>query len=222
MGTEKSVGDEKRKLTAEEIGGLQKKTNEIVKRIENRSIFFEDAINGMQDIIEGKSRRLRFDSIPPKKWWEENGVIYIRLVSDGTTGRDWIIRLEKQGLKVSNWAKQLLLSKDFKPTIGTVYIIAVFRESPAEKVRSKAGKRKIVPPNPEITCLIHEMFSDDEIKSMGLTCIVTFHEPIKDYYGDLGLLCIRCNSNGSLLDVNYNNPYDCNRNKGVGFAFEVS
>ncbi len=56
MATEDSVKDEKRKLTAEEIGKLQVKTNEIIKRVERGIIFYEDALEVMQKIIiEGKS-----------------------------------------------------------------------------------------------------------------------------------------------------------------------
>ena len=57
MSTEqKSVGDERRKLTAEEIGKLQVKTNEIVKRIEKGVISYENALEVMQSvIIEGRS-----------------------------------------------------------------------------------------------------------------------------------------------------------------------
>jgi hypothetical protein len=56
MATEDSVKDEKRKLTAEELGKLQKKTNEIVKRVEEGVISYEDALEVMQKIIiEGKS-----------------------------------------------------------------------------------------------------------------------------------------------------------------------
>lgn len=56
METEDSVRDEKRKLTAEEIGRLQVKTNEIIRRIVRGNISYEDALEVMQKIIiEGKS-----------------------------------------------------------------------------------------------------------------------------------------------------------------------
>ncbi|MFZ4631870.1 MAG: hypothetical protein ACOYL8_01525 [Patescibacteria group bacterium] len=58
MKTGNSVKDEKRKLTADEIGKLQVKTNEIVKRIEKGNVSYEDALEVMQSIIiEGKSAR---------------------------------------------------------------------------------------------------------------------------------------------------------------------
>src|SRR3989344_4861228 len=33
-------------------------------------------------------------------WREKDGVIYFSVTSDGTTGEDWITRLESQGLQV--------------------------------------------------------------------------------------------------------------------------
>lgn len=228
MGTENSVGDEKRKLTAEELGRLQKKTNEIVKRIEGQSILFEDAISGMQDIIEGKSKRLKLGLIPEKKWWEENGVIYFKVMSDGTTGEEWIHRLERQGFKLSKSAKDLLLSKDFKVTTGVVYTIAVLKGNLftdnnriIKKIRSEAAKRKLATPNAEVACLIREMFSDDEIKTMGFIWIVTFHKPIKDSDGALRLLGTIHSGGNSWLNARYGNSED----SGSGdndFAFEVS
>lgn len=226
--TEDSVKDEKRKLTAEELGRLQVKTNEIAKRIERGAISYDDALAGMQDVIEGKSKRLRLDLIPQKKWWKANGVICLKVISDGTTGEQWIERLEKKGFKISKYAKELLLSKDFKPTFGVEYTIAVLKGSifndtnrVTKRIRDEASARKLTTPSPEVACLIREMFSDEEIKAMGFGWIVTFHKPIKDSDGGLRLLNARLYGDGSWLSARHDSPDDSWLD-GSGFAFEVS
>lgn len=181
-------------------------------------------LKGIKAVLNGQAEI----SFPKKKWWEENGVIYFKVTSDGTTGKQWIARLEKQGFKLSDWAKRLLLSKYFKPTTGIVYTIAVLKGNLfmsdnciTKKIRSEAAKRKLVTPNPEIACLVREMFSDAEIKAMGLIWIVTFHKPIKDSDGDLLLLNTSRNGDGSWLNTFYGNSGGRWLDDS-GFAFEVS
>lgn len=56
METGKTVVDEKQKITDEQIGKIQKKTNEIVRRINEGTISYDDALEVMQIIIiEGRS-----------------------------------------------------------------------------------------------------------------------------------------------------------------------
>ncbi|MCX6763157.1 MAG: hypothetical protein NTZ97_00255, partial [Candidatus Moranbacteria bacterium] len=53
------------------------------------------------------------------RWREQDGVIYFTLPpTDGTTGSQWIERLEKKGFRIGNYAKSILRSSDFKPTSG--------------------------------------------------------------------------------------------------------
>lgn len=228
--TENSVKDEKTKVTDEQIGKLQRKTNEIIRRINEGTISYDDVLAGMQDIIEGKSKRLRLDLIPKntKKWWEEKGVIYFKVISDGTTGEQWIKRLAKQGLKLSKYAKELLLSKYFKSTTGVEYTIAVLKGSlftdsnrVTKKICSEAFKRKLARPNPEVACYIREMFSDEEIEAMGFARVMTFHKPIRNSDGGFDLLYADCDGSGFWLDTHYNSP-DVSWGDYYGFAFEYS
>lgn len=230
MKTEKTVGDEKPKITDEQIGKLQRKTNEIIRRINEGTISCADALASMQDIIEGKTKRLRLDLIPQKKWWEENGVIYFKVISDGTTGEQWINRLEKREFDITDQAKSILLSRDFKPTNGIVYTIAVLKsnlfaddERGNKKIRREALERKLLIPNPEISCLIMEMFMDEdgsEFEAMGISWIANFHIPIKTPNVVRSFLITGYAAGCRWLDtqstssIRYNNCW--------GFAFEVS
>lgn len=64
MKTDNTVVD--KKLTDEEIGKIYRKTNEMIRRLNEGTIHYPDVLDGMQRIIEGKSRRLRLDLIPQK------------------------------------------------------------------------------------------------------------------------------------------------------------
>jgi len=136
--------------------------------------------------------------------WKD-GVITLSVTSDGTTGEAWISRLEDRGFKVGRYSKQLLTSKDFKPTKGITTQISILKgelftdeDRITKNIRSQAEKRKLQKPNPEVACLIREYLSDDDIKSMGLWCLVVMHEPIKDICDVPGLLGV-CHSYGDDL-----------------------
>lgn len=164
----------------------------------------------------------------PKPWREENGVIYFSVISDGTTGENWITRLEGKGFRVSDYAKSVLRSTDFKPTNGVKYEVAVlkgelFKDSNriTSKIREEADKRKLAKPNAEIACLIREKSTDKEIEKMGLWWIVAMHEPIKDSGSNPRLLCARRYDGGRWHDVYCVRPaYGWPRE--YGFAFVVS
>ena len=139
---------------------------------------------------EGVDRFLRGDlsvSEPARSWREEDGVIYFSVTSDGTSGEDWITRLESKGFHVGDYAKQVLRSPDFKPTNGVTTEVAVLKgmlfednDRITKKIRAEADKRKLLKPNAELACLIREKFTDKEIEAMGLWYIVAMHEPIND------------------------------------------
>src|SRR3989344_2067345 len=131
------------------------------------------------------------ESEPTCSWREEDGVIYFSVTSDGTTGKDWIARLESKGFcLLDGYAKQLLSSLDFKPTNGVTTEVAVLKgmlfegdDRTSKTIRAEADKRKLTKPNAEVACLIREKFADKELEAMGLLWIVVMHEPIKDSGG---------------------------------------
>ncbi len=180
---------------------------------------------------EGALRFLRGETSvvePERKWLEHNGVIYLSVTSEGTTGPEWIARLEKKGFRVSDYAKSVLCSKDFKPTSGVTTEIAIlkgmlFEDSNrvTKKIRTEAESRKLIKPNAEIACLIREKFSDEEIETMGLYWIVAMHEPIKDSVGDPVLLDVGRDDSGSWLFTSCDEPGN-EWNRGYGIAFVVS
>ena len=167
-------------------------------------------------------------SKPARRRREQNGVIYLSVASDGTTGEDWIKRLEGNGFRVGNYAKQVLRSSDFRPTNGVTTEIAVlkgmlFEDSDriTKNIRAEADRRSLTKPNAEIACLIREAFTDEEIEAMGLWWIVAMHEPIKDSGGAPVLLYAFHGGGGRWLSAYYDRP-GIRWRRDDGFAFVVS
>lgn len=170
---------------------------------------------------------------PPKKepvcsWREEDGVIYLGATSDGTSGPEWIERLEKKGFRLTKWSKDVLNSPDFKPTKGVTYKIAVLKGTLfansnriTSKIRAEAERRKLEKPNAEVACLIREMFSDEELEAMGLWWIVVFHESIKDSGGGPDLLAAGRGDGGRWLGAYCDGPGG-GWGSYAGLAFAVS
>ena len=192
-------------------------------------------LNAIVKKLGGHDMALRFlrdelsVSEPTRSWREEDGVIYFSVTSDGTTGDDWITRLESKGFRVGDYAKQVLHSPDFKPLVGlTTQKVAVLKGTLfdddgriTKKIRAEADKRKLTKPNAELACFIREKFTDKEIEAMGLLYIVAMHEPINDSGGDPSLLGADRSGSGRWLSACCGKPGG-RWSRGYGFAFAVS
>ena len=167
-------------------------------------------------------------SEPTRNWREQDGIIYLSVTSDGTTGPEWIKRLEKKSFCLSDYAKSVLRSKDFKPTKGVTTEIAILKgmlfednDRITHKIRTFAAERKLTAPNAEVACLTRENFSDEDIEAMGLVWIVAMHESIKDSAGGPSLLYAYRNGVGRWLGTCCDGP-DSWWHRDYGFAFAVS
>lgn len=167
-------------------------------------------------------------SKPTRNWREQDGVIYLSVTSDGTTGEEWIKRLEGEGFRVGEYAKSVLRSDDFKPTSGVMTEIAVLKgmrfednDRITKKIRVEANKRKLEKPNAEVACLIRVNFSDEEIAAMGLIWIVVMHDPINDSDGSPNLLASDRLDVGRWLRACHVSP-DNGWIRDDGFAFVAS
>ena len=213
-------------------------------------------LNAIVKKLGGHDMALRFlrdelsVSEPTRSWREENGVIYFSVTSDGTTGEDWIGRLEGKGFHIRNYymkggdwigrcegdglqirnyriVEQVLRLPDFKPTSGVTTEVAVlksmlFKDSDriTGNIRAEASKRKLTEPNAELACLIREKFADKEIEAMGLWRIVAMHKPIKHSFGPL-LMGAHRYGDGCWLGMYYD-KLDDGWDRDGGFAFAVS
>ncbi|QQG42669.1 MAG: hypothetical protein HYW15_00365 [Candidatus Giovannonibacteria bacterium] len=191
-------------------------------------------LNAIVKKLGGHDMALRFlrdelsVSEPTRSWRKEDGVIYFSVISDGTTGEDWVTRLESKGFRVGDYAKQVLRSPSFVPTKGVTTEVAVLNgmlfednDRITKKIRAEADKRKLEKPNAEVACLIREKFTDEEIKAMGLWWIVAMHEPINDSDGLPDLLYADRDADGRWLLAYYDRP-GVRWPRDSGFAFAVS
>lgn len=174
------------------------------------------------------SRGKRIVSKSMLRWREEKDVIYFSVTSDGTTGVEWISRLERRGFNVSFSARAVLDSDDFKPTKGVTYEIAVLKglsfaevDRTNKNIGIQARARRLRKPNVEVACLIRENFSDKEIKAMGLFVILTMARPIRDSEGDLCLLGAGLTAGGRCLSA-FGGERHYQHVRDNGFAFVVS
>ena len=181
---------------------------------------------------EGVARFLRGEltvSEPALRWREQDGIIYFTLPpTDGTTGEDWIVRLQSKGFQIDDYVKSILQSKDFAPTNGITNEIAVLKgllfsdsDRITKNIRTEAYRLKFGKPNAEVACLIREVFTDKELEAMGLWWIVAMHEPIKDSDGDPLLLSAYRHDGGRRLNANYDKPVH-RWYRNCGFAFVVA
>jgi|GEM_PF-2842041 len=115
-------------------------------------------------------------------WYEKDGVIYLTVLADGTTGEQWVKRLEYKGFRLGSHARNLLLSRDFRISCAGSRKIAVLKgqlfldeERFGNKIYDKAKLMNLLIPNTDIGCLIREQFTDKELEEMGLRYIVTMH-----------------------------------------------
>lgn len=197
----------------ERLWKLQAKVNMLVLDGKRDPKFVADTLQGV------------LDNTSPRSWCEKDGIIYFSVKSDGTTGEDWIKRLEGNSFRVGDYAKRMLRSPSFVPTSGVVTEVAVLKVMSlwgqgqiTSMIRAEADKRNLSKPDVELACLIREKFTDREIKAMGLWHIVAMHEPIKDSIGGLLLLGAGCDVGGGWLDA-YGSTPSLRWHRNVGFAF---
>lgn len=169
----------------------------------------------------------RTDTTPARAWREQDGIIYFLITSDGTTGPEWIRRLENNGFGVCDWAKCVLHSSDLKTTSRVTTEIAILKgtffadgDLTTRKIHAEAKRRKLILPNAEVTGLIRETFSDEEMEAMNLCRIVVMHAPLKNSVSGPSILCVCRRGDGRWLGIDCDFP-GSRWDRGDGFAFVV-
>jgi hypothetical protein len=164
---------------------------------------------------------------PMRRSRESNGVIYFSVTSDGTTGPDWITRLEQEDSCLSDFTKSLLRSNDFKPTNGVTTKIAVLKgilfddeKRTIRNIFAEADKRKLTKPSAEVACLICEFFLGEEPEVQDFFYLSVMHKSINGFDGKSGYLGVDYHNVDPEL---YAEDYDLDSQRGwdEGFAFAV-
>ncbi len=159
-------------------------------------------------------------------WFEENGLVYFTVTSDGTSGPKWVSRLEQRNCRIKDCAKRVLFSSSFDSTSGVTTKVVIFRglffgnnDRSFGKIKAFAVGCRFFAPQLEIACLIRQRFTDKEIEEMGFWRIVVMR-PVKDFNGDWRLLSINRSAGGNWLDTNFITP-SLKLDRNLGFAFVV-
>lgn len=158
---------------------------------------------------------------------DDEGNIHFTLTSNGFTCEQWEQHLERRGWRIVDYARQVLRRASESPTNGVTYNIVVCpgkkisnSDRITKKIRAAADKKGWVKLHWEVSCLIRDTFTDEQLEQMDLWYIVTMHEPIKDSDGVPNLLDSRRDDGGRWLNACFGRPGD-NWHEGGGFAFAV-
>lgn len=139
---------------------------------------------------------------------ENNGVISFDLPpTDGATGAQMVERLVGRGCHLGDYARELILSPAYVPTVGVVYHVRVLRMSlysaqdrTTGNVRVDAKRRSLLSPAPEAACLARLALLDTDLLKRQLGLMLFAHEPIPDRSGKSGLLGIHWLEPGQRLE----------------------
>lgn len=125
------------------------------------------------------------------KWHEHDGVVYFTVTSAGTDGESWLRVFEEDRVNVVDFARDVLMNtKGFVLTDGVTYPVAILRPSALEGVprvestlKAEVKRRGLAIPPAEVACLMRNLFSDEELKSifrtLNCTTITVMHESIE-------------------------------------------
>lgn len=132
--------------------------------------------------------------------------ITLKLKSKGLTGTEYIKHLEKKGFSIGTWAENI--SKQVNKTKkDTSYEIIIFNFDKdyvtTQEVQDEAQKRGYIAPPVEVSYLLREELSDNDLKEMGLTWLIIMHEPITGSDDDPRLLGLDRNGGGRWLGAYY-------------------
>lgn len=160
---------------------------------------------------------------PKNDWFEKDGLIYLTLKSDGTTGEEWYSRLKKKGYHIGLNDYKVLRSKNFKPTSGNDYSIVILKGTAIQKkgisvsdVREEGKRRQLVEPNLEVICLLRDRLTCGDISEMGLCSVIIMNAPVKNEDGIKSIFAIGpcyLNSSPEETDVLWGSDF--------GFAFSA-
>ena len=160
---------------------------------------------------------------------DDEGNIHFTLTSNGLTREQWETHLEHRGCRIGDSARNVLRCASKAPTNGVTYNIVVRpgksisnSDRITKKIRAAADKKGWVKPHWEVACLIRDTFTNEQLEKLGigLWCIVTMHEHIKDSDGHQSLLESSRVIDSRELDA-CSSKSSGRWDRGDGFAFVV-
>jgi hypothetical protein len=108
-------------------------------------------------------------------WEKTDDIVSFSVISDSTSGPQWLKRLKNKGIYVDDTARKMLLSKDFKPTDEVVTKVVAFKVPYAmfgetDPLPIAESKGLIEPINGmELACLMRDKFTNQQFLLMGFS-----------------------------------------------------
>jgi hypothetical protein len=168
----------------------------------------------------------------------EHGQICFEVTTLGLTGPEWLQRLTTGGHTVAALAKNILSKYDYNQnhrykTGKTLKVFLVFGEETKEDydrtaknmkdlASKQAGDQAVSDLKGELTFLLREKFTNEELEQLGVRYIVVPHTQIVDCEGYQNILLLyHLNDKSGGVDAGYDRPRDGWSVKDA-FAFLVS
>lgn len=157
----------------------------------------------------------------------------MKLTTLGLSGKDWITRLEKGKYNIGSYAKELILSREFKaarPKKGKELNIEFVKVADLGKsyattaeLKKYAQEKGWAVPTPEVALLIREAMSNKDIEELGVWYVAALHEPIVDLNGyPLVLYAIR-DVDGRWVSADWDRPrHEWSTDGAFAFVVPVS
>lgn len=146
--------------------------------------------------------------------------VVFNLKSDGRSLKDWPNKLFKKHFLLSGAARQIFINSEEQATAQNFGIMILkFKEVNLLAVRDLATTHELLPATIEIAALARNRISEQDMRRMGLDCIIVMHPPVFDHHLFPQLLTINRKRPG--LNVTVEKNHEFVRQK-VGFLFLLS
>lgn len=159
------------------------------------------------------------------------------VIGTGLTGAEWITRLEMNGYKPNNWARDIITKPDYdkkhRLEAGKEYKVTLVLGAEIRKgserttanlksfASSKFSNHAVAGLKGELALLVREKFTNAELEAMGVWYVAVLHEPIIDSGGDADILRSGRSGGGSWVGA-YHDRTGVQWNDGGAFAFITS
>jgi hypothetical protein len=128
-------------------------------------------------ITDPKALQRILSSLNESRWTVRDGILYLSVMSDGVSGKEWIKRFEKKDLLLCSSFKETLLS--MKATKGVQSEVAIIKgemfgglQRQTSNFLLEAKSRKFKALNLELACLIFNEFDLSEMFLAGVSILV--------------------------------------------------
>lgn len=149
-------------------------------------------MEGVNDFLSGKIELIRKEP----KWTEKEGRIYFEVTTLGLTVQEWKNRLIKAGHEINDYANDVLSKPDYdkkhRYPAGQTLKVVLIRGKEIQKDSERLTKNlkaiaikdfretSVSELKGELSLLIREKFSNEELEEMDLFYITVLHQPIID------------------------------------------